>query len=588
MLLNRAFPRWSPRLMSPLIGCIAWVMVAMNGFAQPPATSTQELPLNGFEPAMTIIAPVPPRSRAEMAGFVESLSANDAMFEVLVGQGRILTLKKNMANPDKASPLIALGDPTVISFEVIGPRQIRLTGQRVGVTDLSVVTADGEPYTFEVRVIQDLNLLLAKLSSTFPTASLKLTPFRESIVVEGQARDTAQVTSILHMIEAYLESVHMTQGRKVQSSDVKESDLFGGTARRGARPVDADRESDQSAADIASTSSSANVEFTVARGQVINRLIVPGSQQVLLKVEVAELNRTAYRQLGASMLYSNGTTRIGTNPTGAIAAAAAAGTGSTLFPNTNSVLAGVVNGKYTFVIDALRRNNVLKILAEPNLMAYHGQQGSFLAGGEFPVPVITGGTAVGGAVPTVQWKEFGVRLGFLPYIQDGDLIRLTVASEVSSIDKNLGTIIVPGGTPVPGLNTRKSQTTVELRDGQTLAISGLLQVTLDDTTARIPGLGDLPVIGPFFSNNTGERIEKELVVLITPRLVEPMNCDQVGPRPGDEVNEPNDLEFFLLGRIESRVGRDFRSTTQWDDPLNHVKKLKLERRYCEGSTGFSP
>ncbi len=126
------------------------------------------------------------------------------------------------------------------------------------------------------------------------------------------------------------------------------------------------------------------MEFTVARGQVINRLIVPGSQQVLLKVEVAELNRTAYRQLGASMLYSNGTTRIGTNPTGAIAAAAAAGTGSTLFPNTNSVLAGVVNGKYTFVIDALRRNNVLKILAEPNLMAYHGQQGSFLAGGSSP------------------------------------------------------------------------------------------------------------------------------------------------------------------------------------------------------------
>ena len=95
------------------------------------------------------------------------------------------------------------------------------------------------------------------------------------------------------------------------------------------------------------------------------------------------------------------------------------------------------------------------------------------------------------------------------------------------------------------------------------------------------------MLGPFFSNNTGERIEKELVILVTPHLVEPMNADHVGPRPGDEINEPNDLEFFLLGRIESRVGRDFRSTTKWDDPLNHVKKMKLEQRYCEGETGFS-
>lgn len=556
-------------------------------FAQPPAKPGNELQLTGFEPAMTIVAPAPPRKPQEITGFVESLRASDAAFEVMIGQGRILTLKKNIAVADKPSPVLAVGDPTVVSFEVLGPRQIRLTGQRVGVTDLSILTADGEPYTFEVRVVQDLRLLLSRLTATFPTASLKVSQFHENVVIEGQARDTAQVASILQMIEAYLDSVHATQARKIQAMDLDTRDAGASGGRRALQAADSN-DPDQQPADVASNRSSVQADVTAPRGQVINRLTVPGSQQVLLKVEVAELNRTAYRQLGASMFLNDGTTKIGTNPTGAIAAAAATGGASALFPSTNSVLAGVVNGKFTYVIDALRRNNVLRILAEPNLMAYNGQQGSFLAGGEFPVPVIMGGTTVGGAVPTVQWKEFGVRLGFLPHIQDSDVIRLTVASEVSSIDKSLGTVIVPGGTPVPGLNTRKSQTTVELRDGQTLAISGLLQVTLDGTTSRIPGLGDLPVIGPFFSNNTGERIEKELVVLITPHLVEPMEAEQRGVRPGDEIKEPNDLEFYLLGRIESRVGRDFRSTTQWDDPHHLVQKLKLERRYCEGETGFSP
>lgn len=570
-----------------LAGTVAMLLAGASAFAEQPVDQGRESRLTGFEPAMTIVQPEPARPAAEIAGFVESFRANDAAFEVMIGQGRILTLKKNIAVAGKPSPVVALGDPTVLTFEVLGPRQIRLTGMRVGVTDLSILTADGEPFTFEVRVIHDLKLLVSQLTATFPTASIKLTQFHENIVVEGQARDTLQVTSILQMVEAYLDSIRATEARKVRSEDFDQREARTPLDRRrgaGVAPVEDD--ADQAPADVFSTRSSANAEVAIPRGQIINRLTVPGSQQVLLKVEVAELNRTAFRQLGASLLYNNGSTIIGTNPTGAIAAAATGGT-STLFPNTNSILAGVVNGKFSFIIDALRRNNVLKILAEPNVMAYHGQQGSFLAGGEFPVPVITGGTSVGGAVPTVQWKEFGVRLGFLPYIREGDVIRLTVASEVSSIDKSLGTVIVPGGTPVPGLNTRKSQTTVELRDGQTLAISGLLQVTLDDTTSRIPGLGDLPVIGPFFSNNTGERIEKELVVLVTPHLIEPMYPDQIGCRPGDEVNEPNDLEFYLLGRIESRVGRDFRSTTQWDDPFNHVQKLKLERRYCEGPTGFS-
>ena len=153
-----------------------------------------------------------------------------------------------------------------------------------------------------------------------------------------------------------------------------------------------------------------------------------------------------------------------------------------------------------------------------------------------PVPQVS----AAGVAPTitVRFREFGVRLGFVPYILDGDIIRLTVAPEVSNIDFTIAVTLVAGGSPVPGLNTRKAQTTVELREGQTLAIAGLLQLTLNGKTDRIPGLGDLPIIGPFFSNTTSERIEKELVVLVTPYLVEPMNHDQVPPTPGDEVKGP--------------------------------------------------
>ena len=196
-----------------------------------------------------------------------------------------------------------------------------------------------------------------------------------------------------------------------------------------------------------------------------------------------------------------------------------------------------------FTLDALRRNSLLKILAEPNLVAFNGQQASFLAGGEFPVPIPQVGAAGVAPVVTVRFKEFGVRLGFVPYILDGDRIRLTVAPEVSQIDFTIAVTLVAGGSPVPGLNTRKALTTVELEQGQTLAIAGLLQLQMDGTTQRIPGLGDLPIIGPFFSNTTSERIEKELVVLVTPYLVEPMKHDQVPPTPGDEVKEPAAVRF---------------------------------------------
>jgi pilus assembly protein CpaC len=339
---------------------------------------------------------------------------------------------------------------------------------------------------------------------------------------------------------------------------------------------------------------------TVPQPQVINLLRVPGPQQVLLKVRVAELNRTALREIGADLIFgkknsgSIAGTQIGGGSLNIVGRVADLGglttnRAATFFgtsPNT-TVFGIFEGGDVAILLRALRRNSLLKLLAEPNLVALNGHQANFLAGGEFPVPIPQTSTGGAGTSVTVTFKEFGVRLGFLPNILDDERVRLTVDPEVSTIDFSIGTVIVPGGTPVPGLNTRRSHTTVELRQGQTLAIAGLLQLTLDGTTNRIPGLGDLPVLGPFFSNTSSQRIEKELIVLVTPYLIEPMLPGQVPPSPGDEVKAPNDLEFYLLSRIEGRTGRDHRATTNYDDPLGVLRCLmRMEDRHFSGPHGF--
>jgi pilus assembly protein CpaC len=323
----------------------------------------------------------------------------------------------------------------------------------------------------------------------------------------------------------------------------------------------------------------------------------------MLKVRIAELNRTSLRQIGSNFLGVDPHTGgiVGSSISGATNFSGTIGQpgnlikgnqlfgASSLGPNgSNTTVFGIFqDANFEFTLNALRQNGVLKILAEPNLVALNGQTASFLAGGEFPVPVPQ--VAASGVAPTitVRFREFGVRLGFVPFILDGGVIRLTVAPEVSNIDFSVAVTLVAGGTPVPGLNTRKAQTTVELREGQTLAMAGLLQLTLNGQTARIPGLGDLPIIGPFFSNTSSQRTEKELVVLVTPYLIEPMSPGQVPPTPGDEVKEPNDLELYFLGRIESRTGKDFRGTTAWDDVWGLRHHLNLEKKYVNGPVGFS-
>ncbi len=541
--------------------------------------------------------------RAPIASFIETLRGNDAAFEVVVGQGRLLTTRMDIVGQQK-SAVVAVGDPTVAEFEILpNPRMLRIIGKRAGVTDLSITAADGQTYSFEIYVVYDLDFLRAQLRQTFPDADLRIAQMREHLVVEGQARSPEQVTRIVQTIQAYLDSVqvpHATGGQ--QAAATAQPGGREPTQRqpkskpsRGAKSLEpdesapseppADQGSEGPAGEAVPEARATTTQATFAKPQIINLIRIPGIHQVSLQVRIAEINRTALREIGNDFLFidSESGNSIGTAIAGTAASAMTALGVGVAGPSTTAF--GVFpTGDFEMLIRALRKNSLLSIMAEPNLVTMSGQRASFLAGGQFPVPIPQTGGAATGAI-TIEWKDFGVQLNFVPYVLEDETVRLHVLPEVSTIDQGLGVTVL--GTSVPGLNSRKAETTVELRQGQTLAIAGLLSVEVAGDTSRVPGLGDLPYIGPLFSNTSHRKVEKELLVLVTPYLVAPQNADQLHPLPGAEIEDPNDWEFYFLNRLEGRTGRNFQSTKSADDPLGLVRRMKLERRCMSGPVGFS-
>ena len=296
--------------------------------------------------------------------------------------------------------------------------------------------------------------------------------------------------------------------------------------------------------------------------RVINLLQLPGgnqSQQVMLQVRFAEVNRRALQELGVSLF----TTGAGFHNTwGRTTTQQFGAPGFDNLRSTKNLDTGEltsVSGENTFsdflnifmmsadldfgvLIRALQSNGQFQSLAEPNLIAYNGVEASFLAGGEFPVPVVQGNT---GAV-TIQFKEFGIRLNFLPIIA-GDVVRLRVRPEVSTLDFANGVSL--GGFRIPALTTRRAETDVELRDGQSFAIAGLLDNVSQTDSSAIPILSKLPIIGNLFKSSAKRGARTELMVLITPRLVRPLDPDEVPPLPTrqDQFIQPDDVSGELQG-----------------------------------------
>ena len=495
--------------------------------------------------------------QAPTSSFIDSIKGSDASIQVVYGQSRLITTKKPIASAEGVA-VIGVADPTVIDFDVLGPQLIRIVGKRIGVTDLSFVTADGETFAYQINVGYDLQLVEAQLKQLYPDALIRLGQLREHIVVEGQARSSFQVNRIIETLRAYAVSMALQQQRKTL--------LEGGEVPGAGEP--------NPGAPDAAAASGLQQGLAIGKGQlgwvksgrhqvqpeIINLLKVPGSQQIMLKVVIAELNRTALREIGADLQITTGSGSFLTYMLG----------------QSGGNIAIFENGDFQASFKALRTNGVTTVLSEPNLVAMNGHMASFLVGGEVGYQLL--GTQ---GAPSSEFRPFGVQLEFTPNILDDGIIRLQVAPTVSSVDRELG-----DGT-VPGFRSRSASTTVELREGQTLALAGLLDKFSSNSTKRIPILGDAPYLSPLFSNASSEQREQELVVLVTPYVVNGMSSDQLGPLPGSEVIPPSDFEFYLLNRIESRLGRSVRPTANWDDPLNLRSHHALERAHVSGPSGFS-
>jgi pilus assembly protein CpaC len=274
-----------------------------------------------------------------------------------------------------------------------------------------------------------------------------------------------------------------------------------------------------------------------APGKVINMMSVGTAQQILLEVRFAEMQRGTAKALGINTVsYGNAVAGNFSQEGGAVLGPGAGLPGAfgaaLRFPGLNVTL------------QALERQGLVRTLAQPNIIALSGETANFLAGGEFPIPT---GVAVNGQV-AIEFKQFGVALAFTPTLLEDGLINLLVAPEVSSLDAAAG--IDLNGLRIPGLKVRRARTTLELRDGQTFALAGLIQSDFRDTMNRVPILGRIPILGALFRSGSFERQETELVILVTPRIVRPVTAGTVLQVPTDRANEPSDADFFLMGETE--------------------------------------
>jgi len=286
-------------------------------------------------------------------------------------------------------------------------------------------------------------------------------------------------------------------------------------------------------------------------GKVVNMMSVQGTQQVMLSVRFVEMERTTAKNLRLNV----GQDRTNTNPAVTVL------TGDTLLNRVQSASSlnsfgiaslawSVGGGDLTFLFDALETKGLIKTLAEPNLVAMSGDTANFLAGGEFPIP-ISQSSSSGNSIPTitVEFKQFGISLAFTPTILQDGLINMVVNPEVSSIDPT--TSIQLGDIAIPGIKVRRAHTTVELRDGESFTVAGLLSDDYQSTIRQLPFLGDLPIIGSLFRSTGYQQDQTELVIVVTPHLVTPKR----GPTatPADSFVPPSDFELFVFGNQRGKA-----------------------------------
>ena len=403
---------------------------------------------------------------------------------------------------------ISVADPDIADLILINDREIYINALAPGATNISM-WGKSRFTSATVTVEADLTLLKEKLHQILPKEKIGVEAAGDSIVLSGEVSGPVAQSTALALALPY------AGGKKEK---------------------------------------------------VVNIMHVGGVQQVMLEVRVAEINRLVAERIGVNFNALAPGGNLGINQINSLASVSDLSrvfTGVTRSSSATSWTQGVgtaltamggwtaAGTLWTVFMDLLKQQNLGRILAEPNLVTTSGQQASFLAGGEFPIPVPQSGTG-GAATITVEYKKFGVQLEFTPTVLNEGKIAVKVHPTVSELDNTFGqTFTLTGGYVVPGLRTREMNTQVEVNDGQTFAIAGLLSDSTRNIIYKFPVLGDIPILGVLFRSTSYQKNETELVALVTPHLVKPM-APGAARLPTDKWIDPSDVDVYLLGLEQGR------------------------------------
>jgi pilus assembly protein CpaC len=415
--------------------------------------------------------PVPTTTLATAAGVLQTQPAateteGPQTLHLLVGRSLVIT------SPSKIKR-VSLADPTIAEAIVVSPFQVLLNGKAPGGVSLLLWDEADQSQAFEVSVDIDILGLSQKIHEVFPSEPVQVETSRDIVILSGRVSSAAVADKILEVVKA-------------------------------------------------------------AAPKVTSLMEVPATPtgEILLEVKFADVDRVMEKQLGINILSLPGAKNIGIISTQQFSppqlVSPSTGTGSS-GATSDLGLSNLLNIfifrpdiNFAATIQALEQNNVLQILAEPNLMTESGKEASFLAGGEFPFPVLQGTTGSGFAGITIQFKEFGVRLNFTPTLTADGMIHLKVKPEVSSLDFTNALTIQ--GFLIPALTTNRAESEVQLRDGQSFAIAGLLDNRVTEQYDKIPWIGDVPILGNLFKSRSVTKSKNELLIVVTPRIVRPSDA----------------------------------------------------------------
>jgi pilus assembly protein CpaC len=409
---------------------------------------------------------------------------------------------------------ISVADPEIADIILISEREVYVNGLAPGVTNLSL-WGKSRFTTATVTVEADVSILKEKLHQVLPKEKIAVEAAGDSVVLSGEV-----------------------SGPVAQDTAMALAAPFSGGKKE----------------------------------KVINLMHIGGVQQVMLEVRVAEISRTLLDRMGVNLniispsgnfgvqqinqLASIGSLVRSMNPAAAPSGGTSGSPGLAFAQGMSSNLTALAGFKaggllWTMFFDILKQKNLGRVLAEPNLVTTSGQEASFLAGGEYPIPVPQSGVG-GGTTITIVYKQFGVQLKFTPTVLDDSKIAIKVSPEVSEIDPTLSIAVVPGtSTPVPGLRVRRMSTHLEVKDGQTFAMAGLLQDLDTNVINKFPVLGEVPILGALFRSTSWQKQQTELVVLVTSHLAKPL-APGAARLPTDKWADPSDYEKYLLGLDQAR------------------------------------